>query len=528
MGIPYYFYVITRKYAGILLQQLPEHKACQHLLFDYNGLIHPASQKYLKTLQKQPKDIEKGILQEVWKATEEIIDLVKPQQTVQIFIDGVAPIAKMNQQRRRRFLSIYRKKLTALDTLWDSNAISPGTTFMSRLHASLKAHIRLNKKNISFYLSTSDDPGEGEHKIFKRLRDKYTDDTGMKLIYGMDADLIMLSLISNIPNIYLIRDNSMFLDIDALRTGILMDLYHNYHLEFDPYLIEHPFSEAAQEIIESYIVLCFVLGNDFIPHPIHLNLKKGGLEHLLTQAVQIWNRINSPIVDIKTNTIQWTFISQLLDILSMNENEQVYDIVREYKHKKHLSEPDIENYPLVNKDPFIDEMLFKIDKNKWRLYYYKHLFNTSLNDSMIIKNSCDLYIKGILWTYQYYKQLPKDPNWYYPYAYAPSIRDISNHLNIHLSFYENLKKEWTSAFSKDIFVTAIEQLLSILPEESHHCLPSKYSKVLEQSYLTYLFPKEYKLHTFLKNQLWECIPILPPMNIEYIHQILTSEPKLSS
>jgi len=528
MGIPYYFYVITRKYAGILLQKLPEHKRCQHLFFDYNGLIHPASQNYLKTLQKKPKDIEKGILQEVWKTTNDIIEQINPEQTVQIFIDGIAPVAKMSQQRKRRFLSIYRKKLSGLETLWDSNAISPGTTFMTRLHASLKAHIRLNKKPFAYYLSTSDDPGEGEHKIFKRLKEKCYSDSDMKIICGMDADLIMLSLISNNKNIYLMRDNGSYLDVDALRAGILLDLQNQYYLNMDEDVLENPFSEKAQEIIESYIVLCFVLGNDFIPHPIHINLKKGGYEELLQQAVQLWNRLKIPIVDIKTNTIQWNFITQLFDILSLNENDKVYQVIYDYKNKKHLSEPDIENYPLIHKDPFVDEILFHIDKNKWRLYYYKYLFNTSLNDSNIIKKSCDLYLKGILWTYQYYKQLPKDPYWYYPYAYAPSIRDISNHLNIHIQEYEQLKYKWANQFPKDKFVSVIEQLLSILPEESHICLPLKYQELTKKIELQYLFPKEYKLHTFLKNQLWECIPILPPMNIYHIYQILTSDPKLSS
>lgn len=528
MGIPHYFYVITRKYAGILLQQLPSHKPCTHLLFDYNSLIHPASQQFLKDLKKQPKDLEKGILQEVWKCTQEIIEIVRPEKSVQIFIDGVAPIAKMNQQRRRRFLSIYRKKLSGLESLWDSNTISPGTTFMGRLHASLKAHIRLNKQHYQYYLSTSDEPGEGEHKIFKRLREKQVDNQDVKVIYGMDADLIMLSLISNFENIYLMRDNSTYLDINALRKGILMDLYHNYHLNFEESVLENPFSEKAREIIESYIVLCFILGNDFIPHPIHINLKKGGHEELIMHAVNLWNKTDIPIVDINTNTIQWNFITQLLDTLSMTENDTVYKTVYDYKNKKALSEPDIENYPLIHKDPFIDEMLYHIDKNKWRQYYYKHLFNTALNDTTIIKNSCDLYIKGILWTYQYYKQIPKDPNWYYPYAYAPSIRDISNHLNIHIQEYEQLKKRWEEKHPIDTFITPIEQLLSILPEESHHCLPVKYQNIIQKHHLSYLFPKEYKIHTFLKNQLWECIPILPPMNIQYIHQTLTSEPKLSS
>ena len=528
MGIPYYFYAISKKYPGILLQQLPEHLTCQHLLFDYNGIIHTSSYTYLSTLQKTPKDIEKNILQEVWKSTVEIIDRLSPEKSVQIYIDGVAPVAKMNQQRRRRFLSIYQKKLAGTVSLWDSNAISPGTTFMTRLHASLKAHIRLNKKSFEYYLSSSDEPGEGEHKMFKRLRSPYFSENDVKIIYGMDADLIMLSLISNTKHIYLYRENQWLLNIDKLRQGILEELKYQYHFEFDDSVIKEPNSEKAQEIIESYIVLCFILGNDFLPHPIHIDLKQGGLEDILIRAATIWNATKLPVVDYKTSTIQWHFLIQLLDGLSMHETDHVYDKVHEYKIKRPRGDDPVDQYPLIHKDPFIDELLFKIDKQKWRMYYYKYLFNTSMNDTSIIKQSCDLYLKGILWTYQYYKQLPKDPYWYFPYAYAPTLKDLSNHLNIHITEYERLKENWQEQFPKDVFVSPIIQLLSILPEESITCLPIKYHSIIQDKFLHYLFPKEYPLNTFMKHHLWECTPKLPPMNINYLHQILTSDPKLSS
>lgn len=528
MGIPYYFYAISRKYSGILLEKLPETLQCNHLLFDYNGLIHPTTYEYLQTLQKVPKDIEKNILQEVWKKTQDIIDTINPSKSVQIYIDGVAPVAKLNQQRRRRFLSIYQKKLAGITSLWDSNAISPGTTFMTRLHASLKAHIRLNKKPFEYYFSSSEEPGEGEHKMFNKLRTNYFNEDDIKIIYGMDADLIMLSLMSNLKHIFLYRENQMLLNIDALRKGILMDLKNNYHFHLNNSILEDPYSPKAQEVIESYIVLCFILGNDFLPHPIHIDLKQGGLETILMETAKIWNATGIPIVDYKTSTIQWNFIVQLLESLSTNETNIVYDVIHNYKKKLPRGDDPIDQYPLFHKDLFIDDFLFKIDKQKWRMFYYKFLFNTYMNDTGIIKQSCDLYLKGILWTYQYYKQLPKDPYWYYPFSYAPTLKDLSNHLNIHIKEYEDLKEKWVCAYPKDIFIHPIVQLLSILPEESIHCLPIKYHTIIQDKSLQYLFPKEYKLNTFMKNHLWECSPILPPMNINYLHQILTSDPKRSS
>lgn len=499
MGIPYYFYVIARKYPGILDSVLPN--PTHYLIFDYNALIHPASQSYLAKVTKPPKDIEKPILKEVHTFTKNIMDIVKPEKETKIYIDGVAPLAKMNQQRRRRFLSVFRKQLAEVPTLWDSNQISPGTPFMKKLHHSIRAYMRPYK----YTLSTSDEPGEGEHKIFKTLPSLPHQD--IKVIYGLDADLIMLSLISRIPNIYLFREENQYLNIDALRTGILHDLKHHYHFDFH---YEHPYDDQAQQMIETYIVICFILGNDFLPHPIHLHLKKGGLEELMILASDIHHQI--PL--IHNDTLNWQFIAKLLERLAQQENDKVYDTLTQYYHKRPHTEPDLENYPLNHKDPFVHEMLFQIDRSKWRLHYYKHVFGNY--ESATVKNACELYLRGIDWTYRYYKQQPKDSTWYYPYAYAPSIRDLSNHINSHLHLFQT-----PIAYPPDQFVSPSVQLLCIMPESS---LPDKEKEYLHSHQLEYLFPKQFQVHTFMKNLLWECSPILPPMH----HQILTSDPKLSS
>lgn len=529
MGIPHYFYVITRSYQGILLNQLPTNIRCKHFMLDYNGLIHPASHKYLKNIEnKTPKDIEKGIIQEVWNTTQDIINIVNPEDTVEIFIDGVAPIAKMNQQRRRRFLAIKRKKMLNQEVIWDSNAISPGTTFMTKLHASIRAYIRHNKKNFNYYFSSSDVPGEGEHKLFERLNRLYYSSEDTKIIYGLDADLIMLSLLSHIPNIYLLRekekslDQFMYLNIDKLRSGIINDLSKNYGFKCSEEAIENSYSNEAKQLIESYIVICFLLGNDFLPHSIGLQLKKGGLQELLHQASKLWNEIG-PVVDIETETIQWTFISKLLEELCKTEDKKFFYELYQYFNKKPFFETEeqkLEAYPLINKDPNIKYLLFNIDRNKWRMHYYNKLFNSKMNNSTVIINSCNMYLTGILWTYQYYKRKNYDPYWYYPYLYPPTIRDISNFLNVNISLYENMNKEWIDKYPNNKFVNSIIQLVSILPKESKHCLPLKYQKLMtDEKMLSYLYPDEYELSTFMKNYLWECSPILPNMNIELVEKI---------
>lgn len=531
MGIPYYFYVIARSYDGILLTKWPSQLECTHFFLDFNGLIHPASQKYLKTInpEKIPADIEKGILNAIWQELQTSIDLVKPQKTVQIYIDGVAPIAKMFQQRKRRYMSIFRKKLLNDYGLWDSNAISPGTTFMTRLHASLKAHIRYSKANYEFFLSTSDEAGEGEHKLFERLKRLYNDPNDVKIIHGMDADLIMLSLLSHTSNIFLLREDPrteepMYLDINALRKGILKDLHSKYKWKMSDGVYNDTFCQEAKDIIETYVILCMLLGNDFIPHPISLTLKKGGLEKILELAKELWND-GLTLIDTETNTIHWTFIAKILEQLSKTENDDVYNVIQEYHTKRphyETEEQRLELFPILpeNKDPLANELLYKIDSKKWRLYYYKTLFQSRLNDTTVIVNSCHLFVQGILWTYHYYKGLTKDDCWYYPYNYSPTIRDLSNYLNSHVNTLEKNQEEWKQRTQPNYFTNPIVQLLSILPKESSHCLPPKYKPYMEEKQIQHLYPKEYNLQTFMKTHLWECSAILPPIDVLLIQSIV--------
>ena len=123
-------------------------------------------------------------------------------------------MAKMKQQRLRRFKSIVleqyeiaQKVRNLNDPKWDKNAITPGTNFMKKLHKSLS---KLCTKHSNWSLSGYDQPGEGEHKVMNYIRN-YTSTNNTFLVYGLDADLILLSMLhSDTQNIFLMREEMEF------------------------------------------------------------------------------------------------------------------------------------------------------------------------------------------------------------------------------------------------------------------------------------------------------------------------------
>ena len=154
MGIPYYFYNIYKKYniENDLIINENDISKCniEYLFLDYNSMIHPCAQKTLELLELELNEnknkelysneyIENSIIDYCIHYTKYIIHIINPKY-IYIMIDGVAPRAKINQQRGRRYkthflkLANTKKNENEKYTLtWNSNKITPGTKFMDKL-----------------------------------------------------------------------------------------------------------------------------------------------------------------------------------------------------------------------------------------------------------------------------------------------------------------------------------------------------------------------------------------------------------
>jgi 5'-3' exoribonuclease 2 len=519
MGIPYYFYSLTKKYQNILDNNKP--LKTDIYCIDFNGIIHTVAQKILKdktTESLKEEEIDELILEGIWKKVEDYIDIYKAKKYV-ICADGVAPTAKIIQQRKRRYLNIYKNNLDKdhMDKpIWDTNAITPGTSFMKKLNVFMDNKIRYSTHNIEIIYSGSNESGEGEHKIFKKIKILVCDKTDTIIINGLDADLIILSLMSHIKNIHLMREtidkttNEIvynYLNINNLRTAILKELVFLWNLNIKLYV--------DNDIIESYCTLCSILGNDFVPHLLTVDIKIDGVDKIISIARKATEEYGLLVSD---NTINYECLKYIFKQLSLTEDKDIFIICEKYINKKIFNNSSLpsDNYALKNKD----KLCYNIynDNTRWHKNYYNMIFENNITiDSSVIYNSCSNYIKGIYWVYQYYKGYGIDCDWYYPYNYPPTLKDISNHSIAHDAPIINVNNN---------FLDPNIQLLIVLPKDSIHLVNHKYKKYMTDIYsgLFHMYPVNYNIQTFLKTHLWECSPILPLINIDYIKYIISMFP----
>ena len=130
MGIPSYFSQVIKNYPSIVrnLKQHRQNKTHFHNLYmDCNSIIYDA----IRNINTKEPALETRLIRQVISNIESYILKINPSNTVIIAFDGVAPFAKMNQQKTRRYKSAFMAKVEPSE--WSTSNITPGTQFMSEL-----------------------------------------------------------------------------------------------------------------------------------------------------------------------------------------------------------------------------------------------------------------------------------------------------------------------------------------------------------------------------------------------------------
>ena len=146
-------------------------------------------------------------------------------------------------------------------------------------------------RSVQIIFSGPEVPGEGEHKIMEWIRaERANPDHEPNLrhcLYGLDADLIMLGLLSHEPHFSLLREEVTFgrkkgssgtKNADQVRFYLLhLGLIREY-LEAEFAVLKGQLeSFDFERILDDFVLLSLFVGNDFLPHLPHLHINENAL-----------------------------------------------------------------------------------------------------------------------------------------------------------------------------------------------------------------------------------------------------------
>ncbi len=441
----------------------------------------------------------------------DINTIVNPTKTLYIGVDGVAPMAKIKQQRMRRFKSAIQAEEEARIKAeakghayvelprWDTNAITPGTLFMEKLTQALREYAKTNNKIV---VSPADEPGEGEQKIMAWVREQKSDDI---VVYGLDADLIVLSLWAHATlgiRMDLFREETEFngmIKEDAL--GETQYLYLNIQqLATALHATHGKKAQSKPAFLTDFVGLMNILGNDFVCHGIGLKIKDEGVEKLL----EIQNTEPLVVNDAGVWRYNVATLTHIFKTLAPQEPAWILKNIRKKLEARvgatfgQTKSPEDQALARYNDLPVqwaADRVMLEDEraqlKKGWRQIYDK--------EALLGPNAPQVYLQSLAWTLAYYSGQAIDSEWYYPWFLPPRMESIVEVLET--------QGRLDVPNTERLALKPLEQLAMVLPKSSFSLLPAEY-RTLDERY-PHAWPLSWKTYSFGRRFLWECEPLIP-------------------
>ena len=505
MGIPAYYANLINKNPKIMTL-IKNRIHTDILLFDGNSIIYEAYYSIKDEYRNRSTVFfEDKIFEYVSQKIIDIVDKFIVHKHVVFFLDGVAPIAKLRQQRERRYKSWIRSQALSETSTWNTCNITPGTEFMDRLDSFLSNEFSKfntsHKRQTKFHLYGSLYAGEGEQKLFDWLRSHYgirehrqyswKEQIKDKIcVYGLDSDLIMLSLLHQnyFQNIFLYRETPEY--ISNLHFSLDPDSsYVIYMYNLTKEITKSLYPDVDYNIkneyfaVMNYVILFFLLGNDFIPHNPSLCIRNNGIEELfkLFHSIEMFHETNEEGVVIETNQlfeiykneykIKWKHLNHIFVKLVAHEYDGIIHHLISKQEKlswiksrkyKIPAEKHFENIPIYD-----NKMeTYICNKDVYKIRYYEAYETLGHEKKMVYE-----YFKILQWVLSYYTGDKFEYNYSYPYLNTPLFSSIAE--NIVVSH-----KEIKFSEKNKTILNPITQLLYVLPNDFHKIIPSNaYDKI---------------------------------------------------
>jgi 5'-3' exonuclease len=342
--------------------------------------------------------------------------------------------------------------------------------------------------------------GEGEHKVMTYIRSLPAGTTC--LVYGLDADLILLSMLNSFNNktLYLMREEMEFNKVvsDAFLYLSICHLKNSY------------FENPSEKTVTDYIMMMSLLGNDFLPHSLSLTIKEGGHTVLFNLLKRFHSENRFLVAD---GNIVWGNLQAFIKEFMKDETYNIHDVCKKKSetrffriNKQTASEYDLK-MAAVYVTPckwFVESAFWEAEKGlapSWKETYYKQFLN---KEKALVE-----YCKGLQWIMDYYLGKPVDFDWYYPWMYVPLWEDLYNYL----------QGDPIINFTYNDWIEPEQQLALVLPVKSYGLVQNPKYKKFPILYPEY-FPTQFGFHSLGKKWFYECESAIPIFSSRYLRKIL--------
>ena len=508
--------------------------------YDFNSVIHETRgeaygesdflslgerEKRQKEAKENPAKAHAFHLKLIRETLDYILETFKPKNLLFLAIDGTSVLAKINQQRRRRYISA---KTAKGEQILSSNAITPGTEFMFNLDRELKeilASLKA-KHDISLVLYSSHlVPSEGENKILDNMRSGKYNFIGKHVCCGLDADLVPLGMSLNRDDIYMYQGKDRFgkwygniISIAKVRDHMLTQA------GFLDDTGRPRFKFNGQNVVTDIVSLFAFLSNDFLPSFPGFSQQIFATDEVLAaysryMKTSIYTKDASPDLQYITDKSGVIMRTMILYLAELSKAEVPMIRLQRLNPEYLPSEIINESTTVENEESDRPKVIVDIKKFKtlwWKQFDYVDIpedYNFSQVDKDYKEFVYQKYFEGIQWFFKYYigGYTHVNLNWVYPFNWAPMLSDLLTYTYIE-------SDDWSR---REASLTPLLAMLIILPPKSFNLIPPQIVKIVERGPLCDTAPIDFDIITAglfqdpdsrKKKKIPEgTIPLIPPV-----------------
>lgn len=517
MGIPSYYRQLVANVKGLICDAP---NAVDWLLMDYNCLIYQVLHGMRAYTPDERISWEDELIEATCNYTQQLFDMVGASQVL-IAMDGPVPLAKMKQQRMRRFravaLAAEERALGLREgDSWDSNAITPGTAFMERLAK------RLRGRFPAALISDTNEAGEGEHKLMRHLR---ANPKGRSVIYGLDGDLFVLAMLNQQlfcpeSDIFFFRE-----EVDKKKTDGQQFVWLNLDRLANAIAAESENCSDRKTWLTEYAIAMCLLGNDFVPQSMGFRIKDDGHGRLIKMLRRL-HGTGSRLQDAN-GSLDRDGWKQLFGWLANEEEWRLTKAIEKKATGRRTPVGDTATTALkakINDRPL--EWFNESDGQLWSegeglhanwIERYAHLGLGAQKglEEWSHRVAAVRYLESVQWTYDYYVLGRVNWDWMYEFSAAPLFKYVAEtRWPITVENSESKAPVCESAPP-----TPNEQLALVLPLESYWLLPPCLERKLFEG-APELFPSKWSFHHLGKRHFWECEANIPVPSLTFVRSVV--------